>query len=50
MKVLNYIAAVIFLLCGCMLDGSAWHIALGGCVITGLWLIAAGVKGGYLIE
>lgn len=48
MRVLNYAAACIFMIAGCMLDSDMWVGALAMVIASGLWLTAAGIRGGYL--
>lgn len=48
MKIINYAAGFIFAVSGCMLDSDMWVGALAMVIASGLWLTAAGIKGGYL--
>ena len=48
MKLLNIAAMLIFMIAGCMLDSDMWVGALTMVIASGLWLTAAGIRGGYL--
>ena len=48
MKISNYAAACIFMMSGCMLDSDMWVGALAMVIVSGLWLTASGIRGGYL--
>ena len=47
MKLLNIAAMLIFMMSGCMLDSDMWVGALAMVIVSGLWLTASGIKGGY---
>lgn len=48
LKAVTATAAAVFIIAGCMLDGTKWAAALTACVISGAWLTLYAYANGYM--